>query len=342
MFRLLSLLVILGAVVCCGQCVGAEPTVEIELFTEPGFRADQSRPWFALFDELKVGSIRIREGKAGDGAKIESVGEPPRIYRVSGILSRANTIKLPGGVFGLGEKAKISAWLTKLKAGGEEGLFEKPVALGLTERQLTAAKKLLNRRTTISTQGLKPPELVEKLLENIDAKVTIGGDAQAKLAEAEKFGDELAGLTVGTSLAAVLRPAGLVLSAEKVAAESVKLSIVDSRAGKEAWPIGWPTTRPPREYVPEIMKFIPVEVEDTPLTEVVSAIQGRLKVPFVFDQNSIARERVELEKTKITLPKSNTYYQKVLERALFQAKLKMEFRVDEADQPLLWITTIKQ
>jgi hypothetical protein len=334
-----SLLVVASA--CCGT-MAAEPIVEVEIYTEPGYRADQSRVWFSIFDELKVGSIRVREGKNGDGAKIESVGEPPRLYRVSGVLTRANVLKLPGGSFGLGEKAKIAAWLTKLKAGGEEGLFEKPVALGLTERQLTAAKKLLARRISVSTQGQALPDLVDKLSADVGVMISLAPGAAAKLAEADKFADELSGLTVGTALAAVLRPAGLVLTAEKLTADSVKLSIVDSQAGKEPWPVGWSTTRPPREFVPDIMKFIPVEVEDTPLNEVVTAIQGRLKIPFVFDQNSLVRERVDLEKTKITLPKANTYYQKVLERALFQAKLKMELRTDEADQPLLWITTIKQ
>lgn len=341
MFRLLL-------VVCCGLSWGqlcrlaaAEPAVEVELYTEPGFRADQSRVWFALFDELKVGTIRIREGKQGDAAKIETVGEPPRVYRVSGILTRANVLKFPGGSFGLGDKAKIGQWLAKLKEGGEEGLFEKPGPLGLTERQLLAAKKMLRRPIAGNTQGERPAVLVEKVIADAGLQVSIGADARAKLQETDKFLDELNGLSTGTALAALLRPAGLILVAEKSTVDSVKFSVIDSQEKKQPWPIGWPAGRPPKDFVPDIMKFIPVEIEDTPLSDVLTAIQGRLKIPFVIDHNSLVRERVDLAKTKITLPNSSTYYQRVLERSLFQARLKMELRLDEAEQPFLWISTIK-
>jgi hypothetical protein len=42
------------------------------------------------------------------------------------------------------------------------------------------------------------------------------------------------------------------------------------------------------------------------------------------------------------VPASRTTYSLLLGKVLFQARLKSEIRIDEADGPLLWITTIKR
>jgi hypothetical protein len=94
--------------------------------------------------------------------------------------------------------------------------------------------------------------------------------------------------------------------------------------------------------LPELFKFLNVEVSDTLLAESLEAIRGRLNVPLIVDQNNLAKQQIDFATVKVTLPKTNTYYSKVLERLLFQAKLKYELRVDEADRPFLWITTLKQ
>ena len=62
----------------------------------------------------------------------------------------------------------------------------------------------------------------------------------------------------------------------------------------------------------------------------------------LFDYNSMARHQVEPDKVRVTLPAGRTYYKKVLDRMLFQGKLKAELRVDEAEQPVLWISTLKK
>jgi len=66
-----------------------------------------------------------------------------------------------------------------------------------------------------------------------------------------------------------------------------------------------------------------------------------VKVPIVIDYNALARLEVDLAKTKVELPKANTFYGKALDRILFQANLKYEVRTDEADKPFLWISGIK-
>lgn len=327
--------------VATGLVGGAEPTLDLELVTQDGFRGDLAKQWYKLFDELNLRNVRIRGIQPGDGVTIEPIGNPVRSYRIVGVLTSQNQLKLAGGTFSVHDKAKIGTWLAKVKEGGVEGLLDKPAAFGLLERQFAELKQSLASKTTFSTKDETPAAIVEKLVAGVRDPIQISAAAREKLAAAEKFPDELLGMSTGAALAAALRPAGLVLLPEK-AGQGTRLSIVDARDVKEPWPVGWPIDRPAKDYIPELLSFLNVEIEDTPLAEVVTAIQGRLKVPFVIDQNSLARERVDLATAKVTLPTMRIYYQKVLERALFAAKLKMEVRIDEAGQPFVWITTIKR
>ena len=45
---------------------------------------------------------------------------------------------------------------------------------------------------------------------------------------------------------------------------------------------------------------------------------------------------------KVSLPEAKTFYKKILDRVLGQAKLTMELRIDEAGKPFLWISTLKK
>jgi len=164
--------------------------------------------------------------------------------------------------------------------------------------------------------------------------------AQQALARGEPVADELEGISSGTALAAVLRPLGLVMVPERKGTE-IQLRIAALAEAKEHWPVGWPPKGNPSETLPDLFKFLTVEIAQTPLTEALVAISGRVKVPLLVDHNALARERVDLA-MKISFPKANTYYGRALDRLLAQAKLKCELRVDEANKPLLWITTLKQ
>ena len=96
------------------------------------------------------------------------------------------------------------------------------------------------------------------------------------------------------------------------------------------------------DVLPGLFKFLNVEIADTPLAEALEAIRGRLKVPLLLDHNSLARQKVDLQAIKSAYPKGNTFYGRILDQILFQAKLKYELRLDEADQPFLWVTTIRR
>jgi hypothetical protein len=317
--------------------------VELELVMEPGFPTEQARKWIAMLDKAGITGVRIRGGNVGDSVKLEPTGTRERPgYHVTGILTLDEKLILPGGKFTANDAAGIARWLAKLKEGGSEGLDSKPAAFGLTPSQLVATHEGLSGKVSFTTKGQSPRDVVEKIGGTLKLKLTTDAAALDALEACDPVGDELIGLSHGTALAAAIRPAGLVMVPVKGAGQ-VQLRITSSKSASESWPIGWPlpAEKSPKELVPDLLKFIPVEINDTSLGDALSAIVGRLKVPLVIDYNALARNRVDLATKKVSLPKSKTFYSKILDKLLFQARLKYELRLDEADQPFLWVTSVE-
>jgi hypothetical protein len=260
---------------------------------------------------------------------------------VVGILNTNNQLILTQGRFGLGDRARIEAWLRKLRAEGEEGVTVQPAAFGLLPRQLVAVHEALSAPVQISTRGQHPREVAKQIAAGLKLAFTTDGAGQQALAGGDPVLDELQGLSSGTSLAALLRPLGLVFVPEKSGAE-IRLRIRSSQGAKEHWPVGWPPAGNPRETLPELFKTLNVEIDKTPIGEVISSIGGRLKAPVLIDHNALAGAQIDLDTAKVGLPATATYYDRVLDQLLFQARLKYDLRVDEAGKPLLWITSIRR
>jgi hypothetical protein len=291
---------------------------------------------------MGLSSVRIRGSQPGDAPSIKRSGKNDSpTYHVVGMLTADGKLNLPNrGRFALNDKARLAAWFDKLKADGIEAIATKPAAFGLLPSQLVEVHESLRAPVTFSTKGQAPRDVAKNIADTLPLKFISDPASQRALSSPEPVADELQGLSAGTSIAAVLRPLGLVMVPEK-AEGKLRLRIADSRSVKEHWPIGWPPKAAAGETVPELFKFLNVEITDYSLGETLQAIGGRIKVPMVIDYNALARLEVDLEKTKVELPREKTFYAKALDRILFQANLKYEVRADEADKPFLWISGLK-
>jgi purine nucleoside phosphorylase len=109
----------------------------------------------------------------------------------------------------------------------------------------------------------------------------------------------------------------------------------------EVWPVGWEPEQPVPKVLPAMYELHNINVENVSATTALGAIAGRLKVPVLVDHSALARHGIEPDKVMVSHPQSRTTYSTALGRILFQAELKSELRVDEADKPLLWVTTVK-
>lgn len=324
----------------------AQARVDLELITEKGFPIDGAREWLDVLKGVGAENIRIRAALPGDEGSIATGGTAKSpTYKVTGVLTSGGVLRLPGGQFRLQDKGKIAAWIRKLQEGGVDSLTAQTGAFGLTSKQLVATHDALATRVDFSTKGKPAGEVVRKIV-GVFTKVEVSVDPSAdKALRGEDVTlDELLGVSGGTALAAALRPLGLVAAPLPPRGERLRMAIADSRTVKESWPVGWPPEKPPRDTMPDVFKFLNVEIADTPLSGALDSIQERLKSPFLYDHNSLARHKVDPAAVRVNVPEGKTYYKGIIDRMLSQSKpqLKCEIRVDEAGQPLLWITTVKQ
>lgn len=333
----LLLAVPLGA----GSAVAAAaPRVSFELVTEDGFSLTGNQEWMTLVKGM-VDGVRIRSSEKGDQPEVTNIGtdEAPN-YRVVGVLTAQGRLFLPGGKFTLGDRAKLAAWINKLRQDGAESLTAETGPFGLTAKELLAVHESLKTPLAFSTKDQPTFEVASNIARKLSIQFAIDEGAQKILEGEELVADELQGLSSGTALAALLRPLGLSLVPEKPSGEPVQLAILEYRDAKESWPVGWPPKAAPGKAFPKLFAKFQVGFNQAELEKVLVAVKQRLEIPLLYDHNSIARHRIDIPKARVNIPAQRTYYLDVLQKSLGQAKLKSELRVDEADQPFVWISTM--
>ncbi len=316
--------------------------VELELGTQQGFPLTGARRWIETFKGLDV-QLRIRGAKPGDQINVVRRGsDAAPVYHVTGMLTRQDTLYVPGGRFTTRDRAGIAAWVERVRRGEfDQDASARPSVFGLTGQQLVDLHQSLSARLVRATKGQEPKAVVRDIAARAGAQIQVDPGAHGAFSEGGVVEDELQGVACGTALAAVVRPLGLVVVPQEQG-NRIQLLVVDSRKATESWPVGWPSEKKQRDLAPKLYEFLPVEIEDAPLIEALAAVRERIEVPMLFDYNAMARHRIDPGRVRVTLPVGRTYYKKAIDRMLFQAKLKAELRVDEGEQPLLWITTVKK
>ena len=324
-----------------GSHAWAAGRVDLEVFLDDRAPLTAAQEWATRLGQVGVTSLQIRAKRSGDQVGMERGGsEASPTYRVVGALNSQNELVLPGARFGLSEAARVAQWLRDLARLGPASERPARVMFGLTAKQLQQARTELAAPIGFSTAGMTRAAAVERIRGRLQLPLEVGRDRREAL-EAEKVEEDLADLSCGTALAAVLRPVGLCLVPREADAGRLRYDVVRSQPGLEVWPVGWPPEKPERDLVPTMYEFLNANVQGVAITKVLEAVGGRLKMPFLMDHNALARHGIEPEKAIIKLPRSRTTYSILLRKALFQAGLKHEVRVDEAGTAFLWITSIK-
>lgn len=335
------LLLIAASIASAALAASPPASISFELVTKPGLPVTASQQWYKTLTSLGISGLRIRQANADDQAAIEQQGteSAPR-YRVVGILAADNVLHLPGGKFKPSETDRLRKWLARVGDEGPEGVTERRAAFGLTPRQLSEIQEDLKRPVRFATTGIAADKVAARIAKGLKLPLVVDAESRRELA-AIKVSDELQGLSSGTALAAVLRPAGLALLPERPAGGELQLRIIASQGGVEAWPIGWKTKTGANKPLAELFEFLNVEIKETSVAEAIVAIQARVKAPFLFDSAALARHGIDPAAVQADVPEKRMTYSQILGKVLMQARLKYELRVDDADKPFVWITTVK-
>jgi hypothetical protein len=328
--------------------LGAAP-VEVEIATERGLQITAPREWLQLLTEVGVDHVRVRSASRGEqpAAMNRGTDASPR-YHVLGILTVRQQLLLPGGTFGRNDRAKLKDYFDRLAADGVEGVAAPRGRFGLTERQVERVLADLSQPLTFRTVGLTLQQVVDQLDRRLAHEIAVDIRAEQTLRDAAPMNDELGTLTAGTALAIALRNEGLALRPEKLRGQQVVLRVVplplaeDIRRGdddaEENWPIGWESEARPRELAPLLFESVNAHIAGYSLREALDVLGPRIKVPLLIDSWALAQYDIDADQLQVEFPRQRTYYKRVLDRVLFQARLHGELLTDEAGTVFYWVT----
>lgn len=315
--------------------------ISMELITDGKLPATSAQAWYNAAKDLGLAGLRIRTVEGEEKAEIEQVGSKAApAYRVTGILTPENVLVVPGGKFSVRDTGKLRKWLDNLSDQGVDGVTQPKLMFGLLRAQGERFSGDLKKPIAFSTKGTPLAQAVKNIAGQLAFPLTLEPGCGAAMADVV-VEDDLRGISRGTALAIMLRPAGLAFEPERQSGDKLQYRVRKADTKREAWPIGWKPSEPMQKILPESFNFINVDLSDITLPEVLDAIEGRLKAQFLFDHNALALVGIDPAKVEVNLPAKKLTYVMILNRVLSKARLRYELRVDDADRPFLWVTTIK-
>ena len=320
---------------------GATGQVELELVGSAQLGSPMVfQQWLQTLGRAGVKNVRLRTGQDGDrvGVEVRGTTQTP-IYVVTGMINGADEIVLPGARFRRGDMGLLKAWLDDVAQHGPADRREATGAFGFSAKQLERVHGDLARPVGFSTRGMTRSDAVERIGRQLGFPLKIEGDLTGG---DERIVEELSSLTCGTSLACILRPIGFAMTPRE-SGDGFVYAVAKAKLDQTVWPIGWPIKEAQelREKLPALYEYRNVNVAGVPASKVLEVLGDKLKVPILLDHNALARHDIDPDKAVVSHPQMRTNYSMALRKILFKAGLKFEVRIDEAEKPFLWISTVK-
>jgi hypothetical protein len=331
---------VLGCLGLLASSAEARGTVHLELVGDPAGGSPLAfQEWLQALTRAGIKDARLRKAESSDKPNIEVRGSKENpIYLVTGVFGGRDEIILPGARFKRSETKQLAQWLKDLAENGPVARREPRAHFGLTESQLEDARSDLAKPVGFSTQGMNRIDVVEKIRRKLGSTLQVEGNLAG--GAGGPVVEELPEVASGTALACILRPAGFCMVPRDAGGKLVYV-VSKAQLGQEVWPIGWPPETTPAEALPVLFEYRNVNVQGVATDKLLEAVAAHIKVPMLVDHVALARHGIDPTKKLVSHPQQRTNYSIALRKMLFQAGLKFEVRVDEANKAFLWITTVK-
>ncbi len=316
-----------------------QPQVRLEIAVDPRLPPTTQQEWMRRLAAAGIQRIRLRTAFAAEQPEIRSLGGDPPDYAVRAVINSTNELLLPGTRFRSSEAERIKEWLDDLLEKGPPDSRPPMTPLGIDLPRLWALRKDLAQPVAFSTLDRPRSEVVPQLVKMTRYAVQIDPLTQNKIGDGPVKA-ELQGFALGTALAYVLRSQGLAL-VPRADATATSLVVLPARKGMGVWPVGWPPEGPEAEAQPKLLEFLTVNITNSPVTEVVQAVSQRVELPYLWDDVALARFGLHPEESLVNVPQTRITHFRLLKQSLFQAKLRSEIRLDDANRAFLWITSVK-
>ncbi|MCA9212977.1 MAG: hypothetical protein KDB27_07930 [Planctomycetales bacterium] len=334
--RRLSASVFLLCTICAqvtGQ-ISAEKRVKIEVLTSSNASFESAHEWLAVLKRFDFDQVRMRSMKPSDNApSIRGNDTTGNTVTVRALITPDNKLAVPGAKFSRSNTTELSKWLTNLRQPSRKDSAKESKA---DDDQLMQIRQKMAQKLSIPSKGEK---MLVFLSGTRDWDVPVSVNQAAYIQQSDEILDDLSPLSRGTALAIAARQFHAAVSPD---AGNGTLVITAAGKSDREWPIGWKPERPLPLLVPKMMDKLTIEVKDRPLSEVLNAIQAKVKIPFFVDHSSLARQRIDLDGTRVNIKPTRVGYSRILSSVLTRNLLSGEVRVDEAGTPFYWITTLKK
>ncbi|UUO06802.1 hypothetical protein M4951_00475 [Blastopirellula sp. J2-11] len=329
---LLTLFVLIGA-----SSLASAGRVTLEVATEKGVAVTSTHKWVKALQSVGFDDVRLRSGHGSDATDLVDKGSGN--YHITALLTPGEVLITPGGRFKMNDIAGMRSWLEKVRAGGKKELERQESVFGLTSKEFVALYEQLSPTVGAKTKETTPFDTLQKINQRLDVEFRATPDVIARMKQGKVL-DELENVSCGTAVAALLRPLGLAMVPRRETGGDVELHLVDSAAAKKPWPVGWTPDGNPGQVAPGMFQYLEVEIADIPVQQAADAIAARVKLPLLWDHNGAAAKRIDIATAKVKYPARRTFYKKLLDTILFQAKLNLEIKVDEAGHAFLWVSPL--
>ncbi len=262
---------------CIVQVAAAEtPLVELELIPSSRAPVTAAQDWARALSRLK--GVRVRAGHLR--AAQPSIHRSDVSVRITAVISAQNELLVPGRRFTLRQTSAIEQWIDGQRAGRPQEGVNKRDRFGLSREQLLRVHAALKPTVVGPTRGKNARSVILAITQQISLDTQMSPTVRKILGE-QHVQVELQGISSGTSLAAVLHPLELVVVPTGAAQGRMQLVITAQGSVPEAWPVGWKPSQPVRETVPKLFEFLDIEIDKTPITEVLAALEPRLRTPIL-------------------------------------------------------------
>jgi hypothetical protein len=318
-------------------------SLELRVLVDQRSPIGTSHDWMQALAEVGADRVVASSSRATKPSFEEFGTGSRKTLAVVGIV-KSGKLHLPGGKFTIRQTAAIRNHLQKLRDDGAEVTMADKVAFGLTAKQLISVHDQLGAKIRSSTKGQNTGEIANSLLQQSGYTLSIDRATRTVISNSQsKLDVELEGFTLGTGIALALRKMGLALEPIRPQGNDIQLLIRTADEKVKNWPVGWPIEESLKKAAPKLYVKVDIRAQETPLLDLLSAIEGRMEFPFFYDHAKIAANEIDLKETKVTFvrPGKKSSYDTVIDKVLNQCKpkLKAELRIDEVGKRFLWITT---
>ena len=322
------------------QTPAQKPVVVLEISSNSSAGLGAQQRWMKMLQ--KVGADRVSSKTLPQGAAgvEESELGGTRVIKVRGFLEDGKLV-LPSGSYRLSDSTKIRDLLQKFRDDGTDTTLAEKHDFGLTREQLIDLATQFAKPIAEPTKGKPFLATVDAIASQTGVPFVRDSNARAALASQENVTQEFQGMASGTALAAMMKPLGLVLEPSRQQGEQVKVHLKRAQDSKQSWPVGRDPENAPVMAEPKLFAKMPIGIKNFPLDKVMEAVQKKAGIPFVYDEQVIAAEGIDVAKTKVSISNKNGILMVMIGKLLRQTapkRLSQEIRIDDAGQTFLWIT----